>query len=90
MATVVGVFVSPADESKFTGCEFNRLDFIEKPGTAVRIVVPVLTMREIRQLERRLPRMSDGAPKVGAIPLGHARQFARMYRYFPNFAVIED
>jgi hypothetical protein len=90
MATVIGIFVAPGDEHKFVACEFGRLDFIEKPGATVRIAVPVLTMREIRQLERRLPRMTEGALKVGSIPPGHARQFARMYRYFPNFAVIED
>jgi hypothetical protein len=90
MRTIVGVFVSDSDHKKFADCEFNRLDFIGSTSGSMRIRVPVLTMREIRQLERRLPRSSDSTIKVGAIPPSHARRFAELYRYFPNFAVLES
>jgi len=90
MRTVVGVFVSEADNDKFVDCEFERLDFVGTPGGSLRIRVPVLTMREIRQLEQRLPRSAEGEMKVGSIPPSHARRFADLYRYFPNFAVLEN
>ncbi len=89
MTTIVGMFVAARDEARFADCEFGRLDFVDAPGGLLRIRVPILTMREIRQLERCLPRVSAGLIKVGSVPPNHARRFADLYRYFPNFAALE-
>jgi hypothetical protein len=45
-------------------------------------------VREIRYLERQLPRTSTPLD-VGHIPTREADRFAEFYRYFPNFAVLE-
>jgi hypothetical protein len=90
MTTIVGVFVSADDKELLQQCHFDTLDFLPARGGPVRIKVPKLTTREFRKLESQLP-LADGEELVlGTIPLSEARSFAELYRYFPNFAVIES
>jgi hypothetical protein len=90
MTTIVGLFVSEQDRGKLTDCRFEQLDFLPRgDAKPIRIEVPHLTIREIRHLERQLPRSTEDEIEVGAIPRSDAENFAGLYRYFPNFAVIE-
>lgn len=89
MTTVVGIFSAASDSRLVAACGFNRLDFMPARGRLVRIRVPKLTVREIRGLEQKLPKLPGGRLDRGAIPAGEARAFANLYRYLPNFAVLE-
>lgn len=89
MTTIVGVFASAEDAGLVDSCGFEQLDFMPEQGRLVRIRVPRLTVREIRQLEQQLPGAADGEIEFGAIPAGEAQRFIDLYRYLPNFAILE-
>lgn len=89
MATVSVIFYSPQDESLVDRCHFEGLDFLPTPRAPVRINVPKLTGREFKKLESQLPLEVGGHLVLGSIPPADANHFARMYRYLPNFAVLE-
>jgi hypothetical protein len=72
---------------------------LDTPGIAlhgrdmVEVRAPALTFREIAHLKSILPNGSaadDFEQKAGAIPIDDARLFARLYRYFPSFADVEE
>jgi hypothetical protein len=89
MTTVAGCFVSGSELNLAKECGFETLDFLSPSGKPIRIQVPVLTMREIRHVERQLPRTA--APlDYGAIPPSDADHFAEFYRYLPNFAALDQ
>ncbi len=90
MFTVCGVFVSREDENKFVKCEFESLNFLPIKGNRIEIEVPKLTLREIKALEKQLPLHTGKTIDCGAIPKKDASQFERLYRYLPNFAVLEN
>ncbi len=69
-------------------CGFDDLDFLEG-SNKVRINVPNLTIKEFKYLESQLP-LHGKKLRLGSIPQGEANSFKAMYRYLPNFAVIEN
>jgi hypothetical protein len=89
MTTIVGIFHSPADAEKVAQCHFESLDFIPSPLVPIRIKVPKLTIKEFKKLESQLPLMLGGTLNLGTIPAVEAKQYSSMYRYLPNFAVLE-
>lgn len=90
MTTLVGIFHLEEDLQKFEQCNFNSLDFLPEPKKKVRIAIPKITAREFKKLESQLPLTPDnGELELGSIPATEARHFATMYRYLPNFAVVE-
>ncbi|MBR1226897.1 hypothetical protein JQ600_18370 [Bradyrhizobium sp. AUGA SZCCT0176] len=89
MTTLVGIFVAERDADKLFSCKFDSLDFLEKEQKPIRISVPLLTVKEIRSLESQLP-LNAGIPlECGQVPPGDAKHFVDLYRYLPNFAVLE-
>lgn len=89
MTTLVGILVADSDAEKLFACSFNSLDFPKNEGAPIRISVPKLTIREIRYLERQLPLSAGVEIERGYVPEGDAQKFAELYRYLPNFAVLE-
>lgn len=89
MATVTVIFYSPQDKPLVDQCHFEGLDFLPSPLAPVRIAVPKLTGREFKRLESQLPLGKDGELVLGTIPEADAHHFAKIYRYLPNFAVLE-
>jgi hypothetical protein len=87
MTTLVGIFYE--DDEKLSLCRFESLDFMNEGGTKVRIPVPKLTVREFKQLEKQLPIKEGQKLDFGEIPANDGKSFANMYRYLPNYAVIE-
>lgn len=89
MITTVMAFVGDQDKDAFSACDFNSLDFIEgsKP---VYIDVPNITPKEFGYLERQLPMKGEGGLDFGAVPPDQVKQFVKLYRYLPNYAVIEN
>ncbi|APW44518.1 hypothetical protein RS694_19670 [Rhodoferax saidenbachensis] len=89
MTTITVIFYSPEEKNLLEQCHFEGLDFLPEPISAVRINVPKLTAREFKKLESQLPLAQGSELVLGTIPVSEARQFAKMYRYLPNFAVLE-
>ena len=90
MTIIVGIVFAARDKNAVTDCGFEHLDFLPKRGRRVRINVPKLTVREIRTLEQQLPKHADEKFDRGSIPAIEATAFAKLYRYLPNFAVLES
>jgi hypothetical protein len=90
MTTTVGVFVAPDEQPRLAACYFNQLEFLDPAGGAIYIPTPKLTIKEFRHLEKQLPLPAGSNLDLGFIPPGEASRFAEMYRYFPNFAVVES
>lgn len=88
MTTLIGVFFRQSHSARFEACHFDGLEF-RTAGRPVRIAVPKLTVREFKALERQLPLAPGEELELGPIPPGEAGRFASMYRYLPNFAVLE-
>jgi hypothetical protein len=89
MTTLVGIFAKAHDMPRVHECGFDTLDFLPSDSRLLRIEVPILTIKEIRDLERQLP-LTSVPLACGSIPQDHAENFKKFYRYFPNFAVLEQ
>ena len=87
MTTVVGIVAAARDRKTVAECRFGHLDFLSPRRRLVRTKVPKLTVREVRELERQLPKLVEGKLDLGSIPALEARFFANLYRYLPNFAI---
>jgi hypothetical protein len=89
MTTLVGIFYSPEEEHLFELCHFETLDFLPSPLKPIRINIPKLTVRELKKLESQLPLQEGDKLQIGNIPQSDASHFVSLYRYLPNFAVLE-
>ena len=90
MTTLALAFFKDEEENKLNACRFDNLEFLNPDGKPVYIPTPKLTLREFRHLESQLPLPEGEDLNIGHIPVGEARGFASMYRYLPNFAVVES
>lgn len=89
MTTITVIFYSSQDQDKLNLCRFEELDFLPIAPEPVRIKVPKLTSREFKKLESQLPLSLGVALDLGTIPQAEADHFVKLYRYLPNFAVLE-
>jgi len=96
MLTVGGIIYSKNDEDNISKCGFEKLDFIRterKKYKPYEIIVPKLTFREMRCLDRVLPAKEPTSIKnnkeITSIPRGLRKQYSKIYRYFPNFVEAE-
>ena len=89
MQTVGGVLFDRGQRPIFNQCAFSDLEYFRPGDAAFRIDVPKLTARELRLLEAQLPLTEGKAISPGSMPLRDAEWFKKIYRYFPNFAVVE-
>lgn len=91
MATFVYVLFERGDREKFDQCQFSTLDFLPRSslGEVVRIEMPKLTLKEMRNIEAQLPTRNPEKIKTEGVPLKDVRNFVNIYRYLPNFAVLE-
>ncbi|WP_292096634.1 O-methyltransferase, partial [Mesorhizobium sp.] len=90
MTTVCGVFVDSGQKNLLSSCGFNDLSFYQPGDEATRLVVPILTPREMRMLEAQLPGAVSPALGGNIVPGRDADAFANLYRYLPSFASLED
>lgn len=86
MLTVGGVFVSADEEYKLTACGFNDLPFVRSAETPYKIVVPCLTLKEMRHLNAQLPFRPDQPSPPPGVPATDTQRYTELYRYFPTFA----
>lgn len=88
MMTVAFVFFDAGQEALFNMCRFEDLDFYRHGEDAFEIEIPKLTPRETRFLDSQMPRPLEEL-KLAAVPERDARQYSKIYRYFPNIAFVE-
>lgn len=90
MTTLVGLFHTEGDKGLADLCGFNQLDFLGDPNVPIEIEVPLLTVKEIRQLDSQLPLGLGVDLNFGSMPEGEGRKFQKFYRYFPSYVVLEN
>jgi hypothetical protein len=89
MLTLGGVFVDPARSEEFDEGRFDQLPFVVQRGRdPFVILMPQLTLRELRHIERHMPdclpaalREMDGL----GIREEQVERYARIYRHAPTF-----
>lgn len=89
MTTIVGVFVDQGQNALFEAGGFRDLPFYRDAQDALRIKVPLLTPNEMRHLDRSLPCPEGEDIELGPIPESDGKNYAKLYRYLPNFASFE-
>jgi hypothetical protein len=91
MLTVGGLLTNGRDGKKLNSKHFGDLDFIRTTSSVDPYLIdsPVLTLREIRYLDERLPRLAKSANYPKWLPESDRRKYAKIYRYFPNFSEVE-
>lgn len=90
MTTICGIFVLEDDLEKVQSCAFDKLDFLPDGQKKLRIEMPKLTIREIRHIEQKLPLDAGEVLEIEDIPEKEIQNFVKIYRYFPNFSVLES
>ena len=90
MTTIGGVLIDEGNEPHFMRCNFQALEFVRSNSEeSYRIDIPALTYRELRYLDQHLPAGDLALVESLGIPPRDVNQYARIYRYFPNFAEAE-
>lgn len=88
MMTVAFVFFDAGQEALFNLCRFEDLEFYRDGEDIFEIEIPKLTPREARFLDAQMPR-SLAEIDLAAVPERDARQYSKIYRYFPNIAIVD-
>lgn len=88
MLSLGGLFLNSADAQRIQG-DFDDLDFVRTTTKPYAIDVPILTIREVWDLDSRLPRTSRKALGATRLPTGARKQYRKIYRHFPTFSEIE-
>lgn len=86
MLTTGGLIFDEGQEKTVEECGFEKLQFIRLSDDPYLIQVPSLTFREIQHLDAQLPTLEPAEITSSAVPQSHIEQYARVYRYYPNFA----
>jgi hypothetical protein len=95
MITIGWFILTPAQATKLDAPP----SALDAPGIVIsgkdmtEVTAPVLTFREIAHLKSILPNSAaapDFETRAGSVPVDDARIFAKLYRYFPSFADVEE
>jgi hypothetical protein len=91
MLTVGGLITDQGDTRKLSASHFQDLEFIrtQENDGAYQIESPILTLREIRFLDERLPRISKSGRHPRWLPEVERKKYAKVYRYYPAFSEVE-
>ena len=92
MLTVGGLVYEKGQSTNVAKCGFDLLSFVRdghRRKTPCLIDVPKLTYKEMRYLDRQLPRNKKGRLAVPKVPAADVKTYERIYRYFPTFAEAE-
>jgi hypothetical protein len=88
MLTTGGLIVDPRDAQELNPVDFRDLRFIRTDESEYLIRFPVLTLKETRHLDARLPSRSLNRAPVW-LPDEDRLSYSDIYRYFPNFVEAE-
>jgi len=89
MVTVGWLVVAASDLPTFDACKFEALPFVRTGTIPFVIKIPLVTPLEVREMERRLPDLAT-ATDLDWIPAEERRNFGGVYRYLPQFSVVEQ
>jgi hypothetical protein len=89
MLSVGGVFFDEGQMAILAKCNFSSLHFVREDDAPFRIEVPLLTVREIRHLDKQLPTDNLADLVSQRVPPGDIEKYSRFYRYFPSFGEVE-
>lgn len=91
MLTVGVVFYEQSDQEKLVKCGFEQLPFVTAENDELyEIKVPVMTPRERRYLDQRLPNgnYNEALEKIG-LTEEEISNYCRLYRFCSSFAEVE-
>lgn len=90
MMSVGGLILDAKDRSKLGPRHFNDLSFYRPGSEPYLIENPILTWREIKLLDEKLPRSAPNVRSPNWIPEKERRRYGKVYRYFPTFSEVEN
>jgi len=91
MLTFGGLIVNERDRQRLNQKHFTDLEFVRTTETqgAYRIESPILTLREIRYLDGKLPRIARTVHHPKWLPEEDRKRYGKVYRYYPTFSEVE-
>jgi len=90
MTTFGGVLSSKGEQKHYESGSFSDFDFYQSScDKSFRIKVPILTAKELRVLDSMLPDFDNEGVSGDGIRSADIAAYAKIYRYFPNFAEID-
>lgn len=96
MLSVGGILYAENDDAQIKKCHFEKLDFIKcerDKYDPYKIIVPNLTFREMRSLDKVMPydKISKIKKKQRPVFLTEklVEEYSKIYRYVPNFVEAE-
>jgi hypothetical protein len=88
MVTVGWIISAQSDLECLSSCNFDALPFVRRSTEPFKIKVPRVTPFEVREMERKLPDLDHAA--IEWIPSDARSAFHSIYRYLPQFSVVEQ
>lgn len=97
MLTMGGVIYNESQKNKIEEMNLSSFDFVKSGDVFFNIKVPLLTFKEIRNLDSFLPKNKNDKVSLSSkesdkgienLPLiaEDIKEYSKIYRYFPNFA----
>jgi hypothetical protein len=90
MMSVGGLFLNSTDRAKLGPKHFKDLSFYCPDSEPYLIENPILTWREVKLLDEKLPRSAPAVVRLSWIPESERKKYAKVYRYFPSFSEVEN
>ncbi len=90
MMSFGGLILNGRDGTKLAPKHFEDLTFYRPNSDAYLIETPLLTWREIKRLDEKLPRSAPDVARPSWIPEDERKKYGRVYRYFPSFSEVEN
>jgi hypothetical protein len=83
MQTFGGIISSPSLEKTISSLPFDDLDFVVRPGKdPLRIELPILTQKEVIQINQQLPRDPGVDLTLEGLPAEQLENYERVYRWY--------
>jgi len=93
MLSVGGIIYSQKDKKEIQACNFDKLKFINSTIKPYEIIVPKLTFREVRYLDKLLPLNKSSLKRkkddLSFLSEEMKKNYNKIYRYFPTFVEAE-
>jgi hypothetical protein len=82
MQTIGGIFVDTSTTSQFASAEFRTLEQVKTTEEPLKVRVPVLTAREVLDLEKRMQR-GEPFPTFDWLKSRERDSFGKLHRWYP-------
>jgi hypothetical protein len=87
MLTAGGILLGQDDHKKLSFDDFSDLEFVSFGDIPYRIHAPILTTREVRYLNGKLPSAEVNTPSW--LPEDDRKKYGKVYRYYPAYTEVE-